>query len=207
MSFSDFLRNEGCFSEKIVSRETIQRLELYDSLLKKWNAAYNLVETGTLDDSIHRHFLDSMQLYKLVDCAKSLIDLGSGAGFPGMVLAILGVSNTTLVESNRKKCLFMQEVSRQTSTSVQILNQRVEQITEKYDQVTSRAFASLSQLLEIFKNVSRETNSSGYFLKGERWEEEIELCEDEGWIFSYQATPSLTQERAAIIKVWDVNKK
>ncbi len=207
MSFSDFLRNEGCFSEKIVSRETIQRLELYDSILKKWNAAYNLVETGTLDDSIHRHFLDSMQLYKLVDCAKSLIDLGSGAGFPGMVLAILGVSNTTLVESNRKKCLFMQEVSRQTSTSVQILNQRVEQITEKYDQVTARAFASLSQLLEIFKNVSRETNSSGYFLKGERWEEEIEVCEDEGWIFSYQATPSLTQERAAIIKVWDVNKK
>lgn len=189
-----------------VPRETIKKLELYDQLLKKWNNAYNLVDQGTLLESISRHFLDSMQLYNLIDLEKSLIDLGSGAGFPGMVLAIMGATQVTLVESNRKKCLFLNEVSRQTSTMVEILNYRLETIQDKFHQITARAFTNLAELLLIMQNVSRETGGVGFFLKGETWQQEIESSLQQGWRFSYEAIPSTTQEKGAIIKVWDVRK-
>lgn len=195
---------EDLLEGRDVSRETINKLEIYYTLLKKWNSAYNLVENESLQKAINRHYLDSIQLYKLIDPNKSLVDVGAGAGFPGMVIAILGASKVTLVESNRKKCLFMNEVARLTSTSVNILNSRIEQISDNYEQVTARAFSSLLNLLLIIKNVSRETNAVGYFLKGESWQEEIKLCERKGWEFSYNMTSSLTHEKAAIIKIWDI---
>ena len=91
-----------------VSRETLERLQVYNMLLHKWQRAINLVSRQSLDDSWRRHFLDSGQLFRLLPGeANSMLDIGSGAGFPGMVLAIMGARNVELVESDERKCLFL----------------------------------------------------------------------------------------------------
>ena len=189
--------------KKTVSRETIEKLDLYNELLKKWNQSYNLVKHDTIKDSHSRHFLDSMQLYDLIDENKTLVDVGSGAGFPGLVLAIMGVKNLTIIESNRKKCLFMQEVVRQTKTKVSIINERVETICDNYQQITSRAFSSLSNLLRMSKSVSRETEIVCYFLKGEKGLEEIDEAKKEGWAFKYEVIPSIVERKGVVLKIWD----
>ncbi len=112
-----------------VSRETLARLERYAELLEKWNRRINLVGRGTIDDLWRRHMLDSAQLLPLIpDSAESLVDLGSGAGFPGLVLAICGVENVHLIESDRKKSAFLREVARETAAPVTIHNKRIEEI-------------------------------------------------------------------------------
>jgi 16S rRNA (guanine527-N7)-methyltransferase len=93
---------EDLLEGRDVSRETINKLEIYYTLLKKWNSAYNLVENESLQKAINRHYLDSIQLYKLIDPNKSLVDVGAGAGFPGMVIAILGASKVHQVKDNLK---------------------------------------------------------------------------------------------------------
>jgi 16S rRNA (guanine527-N7)-methyltransferase len=189
-----------------VSRETCEKLELYNLLLNKWNKSYNLVNKETLQKSLTRHFLDSLQLMTIIDTQCSILDIGSGAGFPGMVLAIAGCQNVSLVESNKKKCQFLSEVARQTETKVTILPQRVEEIFTPFQQVTARAFSSLTNLMAIVKNVSRETSSVGCFLKGETVDEEIEEAFKEKWLFSYEKISSFTHPNSFIIKVWDVKR-
>src|SRR5579863_7255133 len=110
-----------------VSRETVARLEAYAGLLVRWSAHINLVGANTLDDLWRRHFLDSAQLLTHLPAAtQSLIDLGSGAGFPGLVLAIAGVPHVELVESDARKCVFLREAARITAAPVVIHNSRIE---------------------------------------------------------------------------------
>jgi 16S rRNA (guanine527-N7)-methyltransferase len=138
-----------------VSRETLARLSTYEGLLRRWQTAVNLVAASTLDAIWHRHFADSAQLVALAPSPRTWIDLGSGAGFPGLVVAILlanaptssardlpserrskliskgmGLSRVTLIESNTRKCAFLREVVREThinaSLSVDILSTRIE---------------------------------------------------------------------------------
>ena len=103
-----------------VSRETMDRLEVYSKLLEKWNPAINLVSKTTLKNKWHRHFLDSAQLWQhLPNYAKTLVDIGSGAGFAGLVLAIIALEKKpllkfVLIESDSRKCAFMRNVSRET---------------------------------------------------------------------------------------------
>src|SRR5437588_12718613 len=98
-----------------VSRETLARLDAYAELLRQWSPRINLVAASTLDDLWRRHVLDSAQLFPLLPPgAHSLIDLGSGAGFPGLVLAILGVPAVELIESDARKCAFLREAARGT---------------------------------------------------------------------------------------------
>lgn len=134
-----------------VSRETVDRLSAYESLLRKWQRRINLVGRSTLDDLWLRHMFDSAQLLPLLpDDARCLVDLGSGAGFPGMVLAILGVPDVHLVESDERKAAFLREVSRETSTPVAIHVSRIEDMVPFVaDVVTARALAPLSKLIEL----------------------------------------------------------
>lgn len=134
-----------------VSRETVDRLSAYESLLRKWQRRINLVGRSTLDDLWLRHMFDSAQLLPLLpDDARCLVDLGSGAGFPGMVLAILGVPDVHLVESDVRKAAFLREVSRETSTPVAIHVSRIEDMVPFVaDVVTARALAPLSRLIEL----------------------------------------------------------
>ncbi|GHT97505.1 hypothetical protein FACS1894126_1670 [Alphaproteobacteria bacterium] len=107
-----------------VSRETYEKLEIYKGLLFKWQNAVNLVSRGTLDDFWNRHIVDSSQIVDLMSGNK-ILDIGSGAGFPGMVLAIYGNFGVACLDSDSKKCLFLEEVARLTETSVSIQNIRI----------------------------------------------------------------------------------
>lgn len=137
-----------------VSRETLERLQCYAELLVKWNKSINLVSRDSLGDLWRRHFLDSAQLLehmreRQTSPSLTLVDLGSGAGFPGMVLAILGIENVHLIESDQRKCVFLREVARMTQSHVTIHNVRIEGVDAfPADLVTARAFAPLPQLLD-----------------------------------------------------------
>ena len=126
-----------------VSRETLERLTIYADLLVKWQAKINLVGPETLADLWSRHMLDSAQLFPLIrPDAKRLVDLGSGAGFPGLVLGVMGAPDVHLVESDARKCAFLREAARLTGTTVTIHNKRIEQVAPLgADVVTARALA------------------------------------------------------------------
>ena len=142
----------GRFREETgVSRETLDRLETYAALLAKWQRRINLVGRSTLDDLWRRHMFDSAQLLPLLpEGVRTLVDLGSGAGFPGLVLAILGVPEVHLIESDSRKAAFLREVSRETSTPVDIHVARIERVPAFVaDVVTARALAPLGKLLDL----------------------------------------------------------
>ena len=159
-----------------VSRETLKRLTVYAELLHKWQKAINLVSKSTLPDLWQRHMLDSAQLF---DIAQQIItedgvsrkpldqstwlDLGSGAGFPGLVLAIMGAGRVHLVESDARKCTFMHEVARQTEIDVNIHTCRIERLDSmpkapgKTDFISARALAKTDQLLTWAEPYRSET--------------------------------------------------
>ena len=161
-----------------VSRETLQRLRVYLRLLEKWQGTINLVSRGSLEDAWRRHMLDSAQLARYIPpCgaggAPVIVDIGSGAGFPGLVLAIMGAGVVHLVESNRRKCAFLATVARETNTEVTIQPLRVESLTPfAADIVTARSLAPLDKLLAFSEPfVGREGEC--LFLKGKKADEEL----------------------------------
>jgi 16S rRNA (guanine527-N7)-methyltransferase len=142
----DFARDTG------VSRETLARLVAYAELLEKWQKTINLVSARTLPDLWRRHMLDSAQLAPLLpDGAKRLLDLGSGAGFPGLVLAVMTGIETHLIESDARKCAFLVEAARVTGAPVRVHAARIEAVDPAaigpVDAITARAFAPLAGLL------------------------------------------------------------
>ncbi|MGZ9108231.1 MAG: 16S rRNA (guanine(527)-N(7))-methyltransferase RsmG [Micavibrio sp.] len=189
-----------------VSHETLSRLRQYEALLTKWQKAINLVGPATIPESWDRHFADSAQLAALVPAdAKILYDLGSGAGFPGLVLAMLRLDlAVTLIEADQKKCAFLATVSHETKTPVKILTQRIEQATESLpapDIVTARALASLPDLLRYIKPwVKMRTGSPlvGIFPKGAQAQAETEAARINAQ-FDQQEIPSLTDRAARIL--------
>ena len=157
-----------------VSRETLARLTTYVALLERWQNSVSMVGKGTLNDVWRRHILDSAQLYSLLPSPFGrVVDLGSGAGFPGMVLAIMGATDVELIEANTRKCGFLREVARVTNTQVIINNDRIEGVAPRIaDVVTARALAPLPRLLGYAKTyVGPETIC--LFLKGRRLHQEL----------------------------------
>ncbi len=137
-----------------VSCETLEKLVIYSELLCFWQKKMNLVSNNSLQDAEIRHFLDSAQLY--VFCKNlngNLVDFGSGAGFPGAVLSILGASKTFLIESNKKKCNFLTTLKKETNSNFNIINSRIENV-EFLDPslIVSRALTSTKNLLMISIN-------------------------------------------------------
>ena len=128
------------------------RLAAYERLLRRWQKAINLVGSSTLADPWRRHFLDSAQLLDLIPPERppGLLDLGSGAGFPGLVLAILGLTEVHLVESDARKCAFLREAARITETPVMIHAARIADFpVQPFGIVTARALAPLDELLAL----------------------------------------------------------
>lgn len=198
-----------------VSRETLYRLTAYEGLLKQWQRAVNLVAPSTLDDIWHRHFADSAQLLSLAPPgAKAWLDIGSGAGFPGMVLAILlsGRDGTwvTLVESDQRKAAFLREVARQTGVAVDICCDRIENVATQVnlrlvDVITARALAPLPRLLALAIGAFG-ANTVGLFLKGRGVEMEIEEARTK-WTFACELKPSLTDGEGRIAVVRNLKAK
>ncbi len=188
-----------------VSRETLARLEDYADLLRKWQNAINLVSTASLNDLWRRHIWDSAQLLPHIPAdAHSLLDLGSGAGFPGLVLAILGVDGVVLVEADKRKCAFLREAARVTGTDVTIHDRRIEDMGEEIppvDVITARAVASLSLLLERIK-LYMIPNTVCLFHKGQQVE--AELAEIRRiWPGAIEKIPSVTDAAGVIIRLKD----
>lgn len=188
-----------------ISRGTLQE---YKILLKKWNEKINLVSKSTLDDFEQRHFMDSVQITQYIDSKQDeIIDLGSGAGLPGMVLAIMGYENVTLIESDARKAAFLLQASRLITNSKRpkILNQRIEEITDiSCDIVTSRAFAELSKIFDYTRNFVVKKK---YLLhKGENYQQEIDAA-SKSWLFNTKIHDSLTLPKAKILEITDLKPK
>lgn len=194
-----------------VSRETLGRLQTYADLVVRWQPAVNLVAPASLPEMWHRHFADSAQVLPLVPvAARSFADLGSGGGFPGLVLAILlagergGYDRFVLVESDRRKCAFLREAARQCGIAVEIVSTRIES-RETQDSVgqvgivTARALAPLSRLLGLAAPLFGP-DTIGIFPKGRGAAEEVEAARRE-FAFDVQLEPSRTDEDGAIAVV------
>lgn len=188
-----------------VSRETEQRLATYVELLRKWQTIKNLVSEGTLDEIWTRHIADSAQVLPLAPGASVWADMGSGAGFPGLVIAILlreeDGALVHLIESNNRKCAFLREVARETGAHVQVHCARVEDVVPTLsgiDALTARGLAPLPQLLLWGKRLI-EAGTLGVFLKGEEFRRESVNVPPAG--FAVEAVPSLTHPAARILLV------
>ncbi|MCT6852186.1 MULTISPECIES: 16S rRNA (guanine(527)-N(7))-methyltransferase RsmG [Commensalibacter] len=186
---------------KSVSRETIEKLEIYISLLQQWNKKINLVSQQGMDQVWKRHVYDSFQLIRYLDSSvKSIADLGSGGGFPGLILALSTDIPVILIESDMRKTIFLREVLRQTKTQATVLCQRIENVNAiSADVVTARALTSLTQLLEFSKNI---LNKNGYclFLKGRSVNLEIEEAQ-KNWKINYKTFSSQTNADGVIVKI------
>jgi 16S rRNA (guanine527-N7)-methyltransferase len=191
-----------------VPRETVEKLTLYAALLDRWQKAVNLVSQATLNDVWHRHFADSAQLLKHAPDAKSWVDLGSGGGFPGLVIAILCTNHENcivhLVESNGRKCAFLSDVARQTGVRVRVHQQRIEVLAKgdtigSMDVVSGRALAPLGRLLGLASGFF-DTGTTGMFLKGREAGQEIDDASAQ-WHFDHRILPSRTNQDGCIVEV------
>jgi len=187
-----------------------QNLKIYQELLHKWQKRINLVSNNTVKDSWERHFEDSLQLIDIIpNDINSIVDLGSGAGFPGLVIAIERPDiNITLVESDQKKCSFLKTVSRETNTNVNVINDRIEKISLDFtpDIITARALASLDKLFDYCEKwVEQNPEITFIFPKGQSWKEELESC-NKNWNFEYSEHKSKTDEFAVILVFTNISK-
>lgn len=192
------------FEEMFHVEHLIQsKLDLYMTLLRKWSKQINLVGSRELDCLEERHLQDSIQLFNLVDNKSAkIMDLGSGAGFPGLVLSILGCENVTLVEANKKKAIFLNEVIRQTGSKAIVLAERLEHINgedHKVSIITSRAFAELDIILE-YAHKFLLPDGFCLLLKGETVDIEIKKAQKK-FQFTYEKIPSKTDCHGCILKV------
>jgi 16S rRNA (guanine527-N7)-methyltransferase len=197
-----------------VPRETIHRLVRYAELLTEWQAHHNLVSAKTLPHLWDRHFADSAQVLALAPDAKVWLDLGSGAGFPGLVIAILQANHASfvmhLVESIAKKCAFLAEVAKATTAPVEVHCMRVEELSRtatslKPDIVTARALAPLPHLLELAAPWL-EQGARGLFLKGRDAAKEIESARKR-FDFTCKLHPSVTAKDSVIVEIGDLAKR
>ena len=195
-----------------VSRETATRLETYAALLVQWQKTINLVALSTLGEVWHRHFADSAQVLALAPAATTWVDLGSGAGFPGLVIAVLlsegGGGRVTLVESDTRKCAFLAEVVRRTGIggrgTVEIAKQRIETLATQgslasSEVITARALAPLDRLFELARPLFGP-KSLGLFLKGRDAEAEVDAAR-RNWRFECRLTLSRTDLSGQIVEM------
>jgi 16S rRNA (guanine527-N7)-methyltransferase len=190
-----------------VSRETLARLEAYADLLTRWSARINLVGRDTLPDLWRRHILDSAQLYPLVlGSARNLTDLGSGAGLPGLVLAILGVPGVELIEAESRKSAFLREAARVTGAEVTIRPCRIQAVPpHPADVITARACAPLDHLLDLAERLVAP-HTLCLFPKGARFQEELTAARKR-WTMSVSVEPSLSDRRGVILRLQQVTRE
>lgn len=205
-----------------VSHETTERLEAYADLLRRWQKRINLVAPSTIPDLWHRHFADSAQLAALIrplagartpDRPLRLVDLGTGAGFPGLVLALMlrgdGVA-VTLVDSDVRKCAFLREAARVTGVTVDIATGRIENSAiqstlQRFDVITARALAPLDRLLGLAA-VYIAADGCAFFLKGRDSRREVAEAARH-WQFEFELLPSLTDAEARIVAIRHLAKR
>ncbi len=189
-----------------VSRETFEKLEEFAELLKKWNAKINLVSPATIPVLWDRHIIDSAQLMPIVPAGTSkLVDIGTGGGFPGLVLAILASDSheamkTTMIESDARKCAFLQTAVSQFGLNADVMTNRIERVApQQADVLTSRALAP-GPLLMSFAHRHLAKGGKALLLKGANAQKEI----DESlasWAFDLKKKASETSAEAVVLEI------
>ncbi len=198
----------GFCSHVFVSRETFHKFCIYHKTLIKWQKTINLVSKSNIKNIWERHILDSAQLYRFVSYINgNVLDLGSGSGFPGLVLAMMGKKNIHLVESDYKKCVFLKEIAMLTELDITVHNCRIEDLKFiDVDLITCRALAPLNKLIdyvEIFINKSSEKNKKIpklLFLKGKSYKNEL-LTLPKNKNISLKEYPSITDNNGRILYI------
>ena len=191
-----------------VSRETLARFKAYAGLLTEWNARHNLVAKSTLPDLWHRHFWDSAQLIPLIPAnTHTLADLGSGAGFPCLVLAAIRPElKVTLHDATTKKCAFLQAAADRMGLKVEIRNARLEDLPHQaFDLVTARALAPLPLLLN-YAHPFTGPNTVCLFLKGQNVGPELTEAA-KYWSMKASQVQSQTDPSAAIVSVRELGPR
>lgn len=158
------------------SKNILKKIEIYKNMLVDENSRINLISKTTQDDMENRHFLDSVQIINFINNKDhSILDVGSGAGLPGILLAIVGCKNVNLVEKQLKKCEFLKKVNEKLNLKMNILNSRVEDLKDrKFDYIVSRAFAKIDKIIILTKNISNK-NTKFLLHKGKTFIDEIHL--------------------------------
>ena len=193
-----------------VSRETLNRLKLFADLLVKWNRRINLVSRNSQTDLWERHIADSIHVFRAAPAARYWVDLGSGGGFPGMIVAILAAevsldTKVTMIESDQRKAAFLRAAARETGVTCNVISDRIELVApQQADVLSARALADLSDLLE---HADRHLIPGGValFPKGVTWQKEVDAAQRR-WCFEVEAIKSLTKPGAAILKITGVSR-
>ena len=190
-----------------VSRETFEKLEAFAELVRKWNPRINLVSKSSLGDLWTRHIVDSVQVFKFAEGSGVWVDLGSGGGFPGIVVSILNQEerhfDVTLVESDQRKCAFLRTAIRELKLEASVKNERIEEIKSlNADVLSARALADLTKLLG-FTELHLKPEGTALFPKGQSWQREDAEAR-RNWTYGLESVPSQTNPEAAILKIKDI---
>ena len=203
-----------------VSCETMRKFEKYEDILKASQKKFNLIGKSTENKIWVRHFYDSAFSCKFVleiigrtqKKKLSLVDVGSGAGFPGLVIALMcqEISNVsfTLIESNKKKAFFLESIVSLLGLKVKVLNSRVEEQKKKFDLITARAVAPLNKLVKLVSKISKKDSILLAF-KGQSWEEEVRLLKKE-WNYKsliVKNNKDLENSRGVLLLIYSFSKK
>lgn len=193
-----------------VSRETFAALQALEALVRRWTPAINLVSKSTLPHLWTRHIVDSAQLFSLCpESAETWVDIGSGGGFPGLVIAILARETrpslrVTLVESDLRKATFLRQAAQALKLDVKVESQRIESLAPLHaDVLSARALASLPELVAIASQ-HVQPNGLAIFPKGARFQEELAQAR-ESWAFDVDTRPSLSDGEAAILVIRSIH--
>jgi 16S rRNA (guanine527-N7)-methyltransferase len=187
-----------------VSHETIEKLKTYIGLLLKWNKSVNLISESSEEVIWERHIEDSLQLDSILKDEKRVFDFGSGAGLPGIPLAISGVKNINLVEIDTRKCSFLRKVQAELELDIVIHNKFIKDIEFAHgDCVISRALWSISGFCEHLSEINFRGNC--FLLKGERYQKELDEAV-KTWKFDYELYPSITKSHSVILKLSNMQR-
>lgn len=193
-----------------VSRETLDLLSEFHDLVVRWNPRINLISKSSLPHLWNRHIWDSAQLVEFSGAGDRWVDIGSGGGFPGIIVAIIAKGTGTsrhvvLVESDQRKSAFLRTAIRELGLNAEVRTDRIENIEQlQADIISARAVADLDRLLAL---TARHLTQDGiaYFLKGEQWEKEVQTARD-SWSFSLKAHKSKTNPAAAILEIKEIER-
>lgn len=198
-------------SSQNVSRETIERLRVYENLLKKWTTKINLVAKSTVASVWTRHFLDSAQVFDAIPRdAQTLSDFGSGGGFPGLVIAAIAIEKlpnlkVSLIEADVRKAAFLVTAAREMGLDVRVHAERVEAISpQNTDVITARALAPLGDLLEM-ADVHLQKKGVALFLKGAQHQLELDTA-SKTWDFLLSKQPSITSDTSALLTISNLRR-
>jgi 16S rRNA (guanine527-N7)-methyltransferase len=193
-----------------VSRETIEKLNKYRNFLISNNKLLNLIGKTTENHIFSRHFTDSAQIYDLIEDKSEIIDLGSGAGFPGVILKILMDynkldGNITLIEKSPKKCKFLKDLTDKLDLTIKIVNLKIENFKiDKISTIVSRAFKNTVDTMDIlFKNNNKI--ESVILLKGKTYQQELEDAKKK-YTFDVEKFRSITSDESFILKITNIKR-